>query len=316
MYLGIEIGGTKLQLGVGAGDGRLVELVRRDVEAERGADRIRAEIDSAARELAARHRLTGIGYGFGGPVSAESGRVIKSHQVAGWDDFPLVAWTRERLDAPVALGNDCDVAALAEARYGAGKGRKTVFFVTIGTGIGGGLVINAAIHRGAGPAAAEIGHLRPGPDAVDAESTVESIAAGPGIVATVRRRLATVSPTTKYDVADLVERCHGRLEQLTAKQVADAALEGNSIASAAFDSATRALGWAIAQVVTLLSPDVVVLGGGVSLSLPRIFLDPVREQTARYVFPPLAGTYEIVPAALGEEVVVHGALALAAHTLE
>jgi glucokinase len=151
--------------------------------------------------------------------------------------------------------------------------------------------VDDQIYTGSGSAAAEIGHLRPGLSADTAEQTVESIASGWGIAAAAQARLA--SPV------------------LTAQLVAQAAEQGNALAIEVLEHAVRTLGWAIAQAITLAAPELVVVGGGVSLMSPALFLRPLRDQTARYVFPPLTGSYEIMPAELGEEVVVHGALALA-----
>ena len=332
MFLGIEIGGTKLQLGVGSGEGPpLIALERRTVERTRGADAIREQILEAGRLLFDKYPIERIGYGFGGPVNSATGRVITSHQVEGWTDFPIVDWTREAFRVPVRLGNDCDVAALAEATYGAGRGHETVFYITVGTGIGGGLVIDGRSQGAGRLAIAEIGHLRPGPLADDPHATVESLAAGPGIEAAVRA-LVTGQPrhpliaaggfapadidvdwsAAENDTDDLLCRCLGNVEQLTAKQIAQAAAHGNQMAKAALHQAHVALGWGIAQMVTLLSPHVVVIGGGVSLMGEELFFEPLRRQVRRFVFPPLADSVRLVPAALDEEVVVHGAIALAA----
>src|SRR5262245_36164115 len=146
MFLGIEIGGTKLQLGVGsASDADLTALVRHDVDPTRGAAGILEEIERSATALIQKHSIARIGFGFGGPCDGVTGVVTKSHQVAGWDGFPLAAWCRESLGKPAVLGNDCDVAALAEARLGAGRGAASVFYMTVGTGIGGGLVVGGKL---------------------------------------------------------------------------------------------------------------------------------------------------------------------------
>lgn len=340
MYLGIEIGGTKLQLGVGAGDGgELAAVARHEIDIRHGAAGILDQIESSATALMQKHSIERIGVGFGGPVDGAAGVTTKSHQVAGWDGFPLARWCRESLGKPSIVGNDCDVAALAEAHYGAGKGAASVLYVTVGTGIGGGLVIGGRLHGAGRPAAAEIGHLRPGPSADRPEMTVESLASGPAIAAAavarmtgqvsppldairgplehpnrqqVQRRLADVQDTEQEYIADLLARCGGDAERLTAKAVAQAAAEGNEIARQVLDHACQALGWAIAQTITLVAPEVVVVGGGVSLAGEQFFFAPLRAEVARYVFPPLAGSYQLVPAALGELVVVHGAIALAA----
>jgi glucokinase len=339
MFLGIEIGGTKLQLGVG--DGRCAELAaqqRLDIDARRGAMGILDQIQRAADGLRQRFPVTRIGVGFGGPVDTAAGRVLISHQVEGWQDFELAAWCQRTLGLTAVLGNDCDSAALAEARYGAGAGKQTVFYVTVGTGIGGGFVKQGVLHGAGRPASAEIGHLRPGLLADGPQATVESLASGPGIAGAAKARAcgqvvgpfygewtrgplgmgdhdSPRVPAERGEEAfrrDLVERAGGDLENLTAERVGQAAADGNRLAIEVLERACQVLGWAIAQVITLLAPEVVVVGGGVSLLGEDLFFIPLRQAVQRYVFPPLAEAYEIVPAALGEWVVVHGAIALAA----
>ncbi len=340
MFLGIEIGGTKLQLGVGDGNSpELIELARADIQSEQGAAGILRQIEQLGRPLIAAHAVRRIGIGFGGPVDTSQGRVITSHQIHGWDNFHLVDWCRDTFGLPVTLGNDCDSATLAEARFGAGRGRRSVFYVTVGTGVGGGFSLNGRLLGEGRPAASEIGHLRPGLLADEPEATVESLASGWGISAAaqqrisgqimrpfqplhaqdpsldaseLRRKLAHARVADQEYVADLLDRCDGNMDQMTARLVAQAAAEGNPLAQSVLTHACQVLGWAIAQVITLLAPEVVVIGGGVSLMGEQLFFAPVRREVARYVFPPLAGSYSIEPAALGESVVVQGAVLLAA----
>jgi len=313
MYLGIEIGGTKLQLGVGDGSGApLAELVRRDIDISRAAEGILAQIRTAAPDLISRHRVQRIGFGFGGPIEPAVGRIVTSHQVAGWDGFPLVDWCRRELGAAAVLGNDADLAGLAEARFGAGRGFDPVFYITVGTGIGGGLITGGHVYRGCGHGAAELGHLRPGLAATGAKHTLESLASGPGIVAATQRRLATLAQGHR-DFEDLQTRAGGNLERLTAQNVAEAAQAGNTHAQAAWQESLAALGWGIAQVITIVAPAAVVIGGGVPLSGETLFYEPLRAEVERYVFPPFRGKYKILSPALGEEMVVHGAIALAAN---
>ncbi len=339
MLLGIEIGGTKLQLGVGAGAGPpLVELERRDVKPQRGAEPLRRQIVELAGPLIERHGITAIGIGFGGPVDVEAGRTIVSHQVKGWKDFPLRDWCRETFGLPTVVANDSDSAGLAEARFGAGKGHRVVFYTNVGSGIGGALVIDGQLYRGGSGVASELGHLRPGLQSDRPDQTLESIASGFGITAAVqarltgqvshrmeslrgsarptqpedvRRRLIEREDAEEKDAADLLERCDGQVDRLTAKAVAQAAAAGNRLAREVFNHACQAFGWAIAQMVTLVAPNVVVVGGGVAQVGDELLFVPLRNHVRRYVFPPLDGTFDIVPAQLGEEVVVHGALALA-----
>jgi glucokinase len=306
-YLGIEIGGTKLQLGIGPGDGTLAGLWRDTVDVAAGGDGIRRQIAAAVPELlrqagVERAAVRGVGVGFGGPVDDATRTVIKSHQIPGWDNFPLADWLADLLGWPVALGNDADVAGLAEALFGAGKGRSPVFYITIGSGIGGGLIVNGEIYRGCGRGAAEIGHLRLA--RLDGERA--------------RLRFGTVEfYASGWSIADRGEVRSDAIEALagagpvTAEIVARAAEQGDPCARRILDEAWTALAEGIGHVIALLCPRRIVIGGGVSLMGEQLLFEPVRRLVAQRVFQPFAGCYDIVPAALGEEVVVHGALALA-----
>jgi glucokinase len=296
MYLGIEIGGTKLQLGLGRGDGVLLGLWRGEVDAAAGGDGIRQQIVAAIPELLTsagveRSHLRGVGVGFGGPTDDATQTVVKSHHVAGWDNFPLAGWLVEQLGLPTTICNDADVAGLAEALFGAGKGHSPVFYITVGTGIGGGLVIDGVIYRGVGKGACEIGHLLvPSPADPAAQQILEAVSAGWGI----ETRAAEQG-----------------FAQPTVKALAVAARTGDAAAMKLLNEAVAALAVAIRQMITLLCPRRVVIGGGVSLTGEELFFTPLRRRVAEHAFGAFAGLTDIVPAALGEEVVVHGALALA-----
>jgi glucokinase len=336
MFLGIEIGGTKLQLGVGDGrGGRLVAVERLPVDPSAGAEGILRQIAEAGRSLINAHSARGIGVGFGGPIDAASGRIVTSHQVEGWNDFVLADWCRATFNLPTVVANDSDAAGLAEARFGAGRGKSVVFYTNVGSGIGGALVIDRELYRGGSGMAVEPGQLRPGLQSDRPNQTVEALASGWAITAavqarlgepfahsidgmtdrapeSVRRRLIDREDANERDAADLRSRCDGNLERLNTQIIAEAAQQGNRLAREVFDRAAQAFGWAIAQVITMTAPNVVVLGGGVSLAGEDLFIGPARRYVRRYVFPAYADTFEIVLAELGEEVVVHGALALAA----
>jgi len=344
MFLGMQIGGTKLQIGVGDGrTGDLVELERMAVEPKDGAGGVLTQIEATGKRLIAkfakRMPIEAVGVGFGGPIEPQSGRVITSHQVSGWRDFALAGWCEEIFSLPAVLVNDSDAAGLAEAVLGAGRGAAIVYYTNAGSGIGGALVIRGEIYRGGGGSAVEPGHLRPGLQADRADQTVESLASGWGITAAVRAMLTEPishpmdqfthgqsrpepeslrqllidrEDSLERDAADLLGRCEGRRENLSAKIIADAAKGGNRLACEAFTHAADVFGWAVAQAVTLLAPNIVVVGGGVSLAGEKLWFGPLRRAVDRYVFPPRKDTFKILPAELGEEVVVHGALVSAA----
>jgi len=297
MFIGVEIGGTKLQIGVGDVDGNPVGDVQRlKVEPAKGAAGIRSQLTDVLPQtfatLGGRHLIHGLGVGFGGPVDSARGRTITSHQIGGWGDFALVDWFESTFGVPTVLGNDSDLAGLAEAKCGAGRGAKTVVYSNIGSGIGGAFVRDGELYTGQGIGAAEVGHLRimPG-ESGKPWKTLEETASGWALDRIARGLLGDASATA----ADL----------------AHAARSGNLAAAQAWKQAIELWGVALANVATLLCPDRVVLGGGVALQGDFV-LDPLRSVFSRNIFPPFAGRCGLVLAELGETMVVQGALLLAA----
>ena len=347
--IGIEIGGTKLQLALGQGTSAQFQgFWRGQVSATAGAALIRERIQQAIPELLTqanirREDVAGIGIAFGGPVDTTRGVTLVSHQVDGWHDFPIVDWVSSELGWAATLQNDSDSAALAESRYGAGRGFDPCMYMTIGSGIGGGLIIGGRIFRGSGAGALEIGHLRPGqlPKHLPlGGETVEAIASGFGITRRARLAIEDYHDTAAYlqsqfgstsplatgvdpvfqsrmepgrrRFATLLELAGGDVERVNTTLIAQAAAAGDPLSVGLLADATHAIGWAIAQTITLVNPARIVVGGGVSLIGEELFFGPVRRACEQFVFPPFKGIAEIVHAELGEEVVVHGAVAVAA----
>jgi glucokinase len=319
--LGIEIGGTKLQLGLGHGDGRILALERRTVVPGAGAPGVLGQIEQAigplykaAGVMPERAKVAAVGVGFGGPVDAARGVVTTSHQVEGWDGFPLADWLRPTLGVEnVQIQNDADTAALAEARLGAGVGNSPVLYVTIGSGIGGGLILDGKIYRGAGAGALEIGHLW----VIDRSESdlgvvlLEKAASGWAIADAARAYAERLIADGRGGDWAVLARAGGDPAAITPRHLADAAREGDREAQLLLDRAVHAMAHGLRQAVTLLAPRRIILGGGVSLIGEDLWLGPIRRQLDACVFPPFRGTFDLVGAALGEEVVVHGALTLA-----
>jgi glucokinase len=320
--LGIEIGGTKLQLGIGQEQGSIAALERLHVDPARGSSGIRDQIQAGFAMLLARtnlgkRQIEAAGIGFGGPVDTLSGRTRKSFQIDGWDDFPLAAWVGEHLEVPrVVLENDADAAGLAEARFGAGVAHSPLLYITVGSGIGGALIVDQQIYRGFGQGAIEVGHMRvPGStSSASRHLELEQVASGWAIAFAAqtlgRRRIQE----GRVDWPVLT-RSHGDPDRITAAWVAEAALGGDPDSSAILDRARTAMAFALMQAITLLAPRRIVIGGGVSLVGEKLWFDPIRRLIDHDVFEPFRGRFDIVPAALGEAVVVHGALAIARDAL-
>jgi glucokinase len=259
LAVGIEIGGTKLQAGIGSGDGKLLALARRSVDPAKGGAGIREQIPSLVEEVLAKSTspmmdIAGIGVGFGGPVDSKRGRILVSHQIEGWSDFPLRDWLAKKVEIPVVLQNDAKTAALAEAMHGAGKGLRRIFYITVGSGVGGGLVIDGVPDVGQGLGAGEIGHTWVPDPETGRPDKLEHVASGWSIGKRGSRRLG--------------------------------------------------------RDLSLLHPERFIIGGGVSL-MGDLWWGPLKKALAeRFAFKPFAQTFDVVPAALGEEVVVIGAVLL------
>jgi glucokinase len=251
--------------------------------------------------------VAGIGVGFGGPVETDTGKVLVSHQVGGWEGLPLRNWFEDRFGLPANVHNDANAAGWAEYCRGAGRGTRTFCYMNIGSGIGGAFVINGALYDGQGFGAAEIGHTyvpdwtAPVPGIFD---KLEHLCSGWAIERRVRSH-ASIPPASA-----LWKLCHGRQDQLTCAMIGDAARQGDPFALAVLEDVARTIGLALSNVITLVHPERIALGGGVSL-MGSVLLDPIRRQVDEHVFRPYRGRYEIVPCALGEDVVLVGALLLA-----
>ncbi len=298
--LGIEIGGTKIQAVRGDGRGRIEGRRRFAVDRAAGAAGIRESLTAAARALFPEAPPVAVGVGFGGPLDVVVGRVARSHHVDGWEGFALREWLRGMTGCGrVAVDNDANVAALAEARLGAGREVRRVFYVTLGSGMGGGMVVDGHLYHGAPPGECEIG-LMPHP----AGGSFESHCSGWAVNRRCRAA-AAARPDSPLAAAMAMAPDGGGAAQLGALLAA-----GDADAVGILDAVARDLALGLAMVAHLFHPDRVVLGGGLSL-----LGEPLRADVARHLPPLMSPSYrpgpEIRLAGLGEDVVPIGALLLA-----
>jgi glucokinase len=298
-YLGVEIGGTKLQVCVGDPSGRIVEPHRFPVQASAGAAGIRAQLEQTIPELARRVQPAAVGVGFGGPVDRETGRICRSHQVEGWSDFPLAEWLSALACAPVFLENDANLGALGEATHGAGAGFNPVFYVTLGSGVGGGLVVDGKVFHGARPGESEIGHVR-----LDRSGTlVESRCSGWAVDAKIRV-VATRDPT------GTVGRCVGTATGHEARFLSAALAQGDPAAAAILEETAEDLAFALSHVVHLFHPEILVLGGGLAL-VGEPLRAAVERLVPRFIMEAFSPGPRIALARLAHDAVPVGALCLA-----
>jgi len=301
-HLGIEIGGTKLQLVIGSTTGSIIARERRVVAKDRGGEGIREQIAAALPGLIARHRPGAIGVGFGGPINWRTGRIECSHQIPGWANFPLGDWLRERTGLPVVADNDANVAALGEARLGAGRDADPVFYITMGSGAGGGLVAGGLIYHGATPGEAEIGHVRLNRQGTKLEDRCSGWA--------VDRRLREAAAAAPGSVLAglLRSRVGGGGE---AGQLASALAAGCPAAGQVLAETVDDLSFGLSHVVQLFHPAIIVLGGGLSLVGEPLRM-AIERRLPAYVMDSFQPGPRVALAGLGEDAVPIGALVLAA----
>lgn len=308
MNLGIEIGGTKLQLVTDNMTGQITQRFRYAIDPAQGAAGILAQIVATVRQLTEQPQA--IGVGFGGPVDWQSGRIAASHQVGGWSDFDLTGWLQELAPgAFIRVENDANVAALGEARRGVAKEFRNAFYMTLGSGVGGGLVVDQHIYHGAIPGEAEIGHLWLVPPGVDSPGlTVEQTVSGWAVDQQIRDILPQLPPDSALRLA--VQQAHGQgLTGGEARFLYQAYELNDPVARMLIDQVGSAIALGLSHVIHLFHPDVIVLGGGLSL-IGEPLQTAVRQALPQYVMPAFGNPPVVLLSKLGEDAVPIGALEL------
>jgi len=309
LTIGVDVGGTKVAAGVVDEHGAILALTRRDTPADDPA-KTADVIADAVRELIASHEVSAIGLGAAGFVDATRSTVMFAPNLA-WRDEPLRAAMEERLGLPAVVENDANAAAWAEARFGAGRGEDNVVVITVGTGIGGGIVVGGHLLRGRYGVAAEIGHFNIVPDGrrcgCGLQGCWEQYASGRALVQEAYEQ-AIASPAL---ASELLRLAGGKAEGITGPIVTEAAQSGDVAALQCFDEVGRWLGRGIAQLAAILDPGVFVIGGGVSAAGELLREPAVRafrkHLTARGHRP----TADVRIAELGPEAGIVGAADLA-----
>lgn len=299
LLLGIEIGGTKLQLVVADASMHIRQRIRYAIDPAGEAASIRNQILEGWQCLEAPDEIAAIGVGFGGPVDWKTGTIRVSHQVAGWGDFNLAHWLQQLTGKQVVVENDANTAALAEALHGNGKGYERVFYMTIGSGIGGGMIIGGEIYHGRPPGEVEVGHLRLNRGGDSLESSCSGWA--------VNRRLRDYMDRHPDS---LLAQLGGRQTIPEATVLQPALEQDDAAAKEIVDQIADDLAFALSHVVHLLHPDTIIIGGGLSL-LSEHLRRPVSRKLAQYVMQAFLPPPPVQLASLEEDVVPIGAVELA-----
>ena len=319
--VGVDIGGTKVAAGLVDRDGKILSQVRKPMvargEPEAALKAVTSAIDSLSSEMSntqvANWEFQGIGLCAPGPLDPQTGVVINPPNLPCWRSFPLAAKIGDIYHVPVKLDNDANAAALAETRWGAARGYRYVFYATIGTGIGTGIVLDGRIYHGHTGAAGEGGHMSidyRGPlCSCGKRGCIEAHAAGPAIGARARIRLAGEQQRSRHSVMfDLV---HGKIENATSETVGKAFAAGDPLAGEILQETVGFLTAWLGNIVDLLDPDVIVMGGGVAAML-KPFFDEIKQGLPQWCVNPCAAEIPLRLAHYGADAGIAGGAALCA----
>jgi glucokinase len=301
MLLGIDIGGTKLALAVGDDEGRLVARQRRPMAPSGDPVQDIAAIATDAHRLLRDNdvqleTLTCVGISAPGPVDVAAGRVVNPPNLPGWGDVPLGRLVGEVFRRPAHLENDANAAALAEWRFGAGRGCSDLVYLTMSTGVGGGLILGGRLHRGRTGRAGEIGHVP-----IEAEGALCSCGQRGCLEAYVGGAAWTRRLQAQTPAASRAAQLAGDPAQVRPEHVLRAAGEGDAFALAELERFNQIVAHGIAAIVFTLAPERIVLGTIPTAAGEELCFEPLRRMVAERVWPDLYAPLEIVPSQLGEE---------------
>lgn len=314
--LGVDIGGTKCAVTYGRQDGAEIEIMDKLSFATTSCAETISNIKSSIHALMERHALNAgntysIGISCGGPLDSATGVVMSPPNLPGWDNIPIVDILSEEFGIKAAIHNDANACALAEWTFGAGRGSRNMAFLTFGTGLGAGLILDGRLYSGTNDNAGELGHIRLsdfGPVGYGKSGSFEGFCSGGGI-----RQLAQSLVKERLQMGEKVSWCpDGDVERITARIVAEAAQEGDALASEIFNISSSFLGTGLSILIDIINPEVIVIGSIYARN--ESLMKPVMERIiSREALPLAAKVCRIVPAGLGESIGDYAALSVGAN---
>lgn len=315
LVLGVDIGGTKIAAGLVDRNGRILKQIRKPMvatgSAEAGLEAVISAIDEMAALAAPEGGFQSIGICAPGPLDPRAGIILNPPNLPCWRNFPLADKIREKYKQAVHVDKDASAAALAETRWGAARGHHYVFYITLGTGIGSGLVLDGKVYRGKNGAAGEGGHMTidyRGPTcACGKPGCIENLAAGPAIGARARAKI-TAEPSRGQKILDLAK---GNSQAVASEHVAQAYAMGDPLAREILEETIQLLTAWLSNIVDLLDPDILVIGGGVSLMLQPLYPE-LKAGLVRLSVNPYAANIPLVQAHYGADAGIAGGAALCA----
>lgn len=309
-YLAVDLGGTKILAALVAG-GRVIARDYSLTHATLGVETVVGNIVAAVGRILRQGKLAindirGVAIAAAGAVDTHRGVVTLSPNLPGWKNIPLAEMLGCSYPVPVSVVNDANAQAIGEHRFGAGRGTRNMVFITVSTGIGGGIIIDNKIYEGAGGAAGEIGHMTldiNGPEcSCGNRGCLETLASGTAIAREARERLKRGEPSI------MMEMVSGNPDVISAIEVGNAARKQDRLAREIIERAAFFLGVGLVNLVNIFNPEVIVIGGGVS-RMGELLLEPVRRVVRERAFPYSAGMVRIVTGELGDDAGILGAAA-------
>ena len=311
--LGVDIGGTKLATVLATRDGQMLRKERLPTEAEKGPEfgvaRLIAMLRSTLSGVSDIAQVAGIGIACGSPMDAERGIILGPPNLQSWNPVPIVEILEGELGLYTRLENDANAGALAEWLFGAGRDKRNVVYMTMGTGIGGGLILDGRLYRGANGNAGEVGHMRVvhqgGPVCgCGKRGCLEAFCSGPAIARRTREALRQ-RPQDGTAIVSL----SGGPESATAEHLFAAARQGDELALELVDETAHYLGVGLANIIQAINPEVIVLGT-IATEQGDFFLDRVRRVVREETWPQMSQICEILPSPLGDRVGDYGAISV------
>ncbi len=296
VFVGVDVGGTKTAVILSERPPEALARIEFATLPDQGPERALQLIVESARRLLAQHGLgvKAVGVSCGSPLDRVKGIIQAPPNLATWVDVPIRSLLEEAFDAPCQVENDANAGAVAEHRFGAGVGTDHMVFLTLGTGLGAGIIANGSLYLGAGGDAGEIGHVRlspTGPVGYHKAGSIEGWSSGGGIAQLAARVLARRGRSS---------RLHA-VENVTARDVGIAAQAGDAVARSILRRSGERLGQTLAMLIDVLNPQRIVLGG-LAWRMGEPFMAPMRRVMEREALPQTLRACEVVPAALGEKI--------------
>ena len=308
-FTGVDIGGTKCAVVLGNEKGQIIEKIKFPTT---GKDETIKNIVSAAKTF---KKTDAVGISCGGPLSSKKGVIMSPPNLMGWDNVPITKILKDALGAPAFLQNDADACALAEWKYGAGKGAKNMIFLTFGTGLGAGLILNGRLYTGASDMAGEAGHIRlhkNGPVGYGKSGSFEGFCSGGGIA-----QLGKTKALELFQQGKTPSFCESEkeLQNINAKTIAEYAEKGFDDALSVYKTSAKMLGYGLSVLIDILNPEKIVIGSVFARS-EKLFRKEMEKVLKSECLPASLKACKIVPASLGESLGDVAAISVAANGLK